>query len=132
MTRLRRVAVLGGTAFAAATVVAATAFLSSGNNASFDKGGDQSLRSEPTEDARCRIPPDGPISVKQLPEGSSVVECDAVGRFVVWRGKGVTVPSPGNGVTLFSDADDWSRSPGSFGVVVSEAGTVSYEFPSDY
>lgn len=46
---------------------------------------------------RCDVPKTGPLSIDQLPEGRSVVDCDAVGRTVVWRGAGVTVPSPGEG-----------------------------------
>ena len=77
---------------------------------------------------RCDVPKTGPVSVEQLPEGSSVVECDAVGRTVVWRDAGVTVPSPGEGLDIFTEQTEAGSAPGSFGIWVSENGIVSYEF----
>jgi hypothetical protein len=76
----------------------------------------------------CDLPGTGPVSVEQLPEGSSVVECDAVGRVVVWRGAGVTVPSPGNGVDIFTERANRHVLPRSFGIFVAENGVMSYEF----
>lgn len=59
-----------------------------------------------------------------------MIECDAVGRTVVWEGGGVTVPAPGAGVDLFVEPLPSADPPGSFGISVSEVGTVSYEFHS--
>ncbi len=51
---------------------------------------------EPT----CGLP-GGNISVEDLPEGSSAVDCDAIGRTVVnEHGLGIVIPEPGVTVTL--------------------------------
>lgn len=130
MSRLEQRTVHSGTAVAVATIVGAAALLSSSKDASDKVDGDPSLGSRLTSSDKCQIPPKGPISVEQLPEGSSVVECDVVGRVVVWRGDGVTIPSPGHGMDLFVEPTDATQRQSSFGVFVSPAGTLSYEFPS--
>lgn len=96
-----------------------------------DARGTSSQQPDPSElrAPQCDVPKTGPIPMERLPEGSSVVTCDAVGRTVVWRGAGVTVPSSGEGLDIFTEqiAPD-SAPPGSFGIFVSADGIVSYEF----
>lgn len=73
----------------------------------------------------CDLNP-GILTVTDLPEGSSVVTCDAVGRVVTSRvGAGVTVPAPGGAAGQVGVRPDGSTV--SFSIYVDIQGLVSYE-----
>jgi len=82
----------------------------------------------------CRLP-GGPITTADLPSGSSVIECDAVGRTVVNDDAlGVVVPEPGETVQLsvYSSSDSTARNAlrsGTFQVQVTTDGVISYSEP---
>ncbi|MFD5703696.1 matrixin family metalloprotease [Streptomyces lasiicapitis] len=76
----------------------------------------------------CSLP-SGELSVGELPAGSSVIECDAVGRIVRHDNIGVTVPQPGMGVNVTGLAVDGGHN--GFSLSVSENGIVSYDLDGD-
>ena len=78
--------------------------------------------SEPTPSSTCDVPESGPVSIEQLPAGSSVKKCDAVGRTVVWEDMGAVIPKPGSGVFLHVSPANTKRAvdPTQFAVHVSE------------
>lgn len=67
---------------------------------------------------------DGVLTVSDLPTGSSVLKCDAVGRVVAHEGLSVTIPEPGVGV--LGEALTVDGTTDEFGVDVAQDGTVSY------
>ncbi|MFJ8863410.1 matrixin family metalloprotease [Streptomyces sp. NPDC102451] len=74
--------------------------------------------------AVCHLPEEGPLSTEDLPTGSSVLDCGAIGRIVTYDGTGVTVPEPGTTVsvdTLATDGDTHG-----FALEVATDGKVSY------
>ncbi|MDX2591352.1 matrixin family metalloprotease [Streptomyces sp. WI03-4A] len=67
---------------------------------------------------------EGELTIGDLPAGSSVISCDAVGRVVTYDGTGVTVPEPGTAVSidmLTADGDTHG-----FTLQVGTDGKVSY------
>ncbi|MFF8974590.1 matrixin family metalloprotease [Streptomyces sp. NPDC014995] len=66
----------------------------------------------------------GALTVDDLPAGSSVLDCAAVGRLVTHEGAGVTVPEPGTKVTVDALSVDGSRH--GFTVEVAADGRISY------
>ncbi|MFE6625187.1 matrixin family metalloprotease [Streptomyces sp. NPDC057740] len=72
----------------------------------------------------CELPA-GDLTVSDLPVGSSVITCDAVGRMVTYDGTGVTVPEPGTAVSVDSLSTDGETH--GFTLEVSSDGTVSYD-----
>ncbi|MDX2541042.1 peptidase M10 [Streptomyces sp. WI04-05B] len=74
--------------------------------------------------ADCKLPETGELGVEQLPTGSSVITCRAVGRVVVYDGAGVTVPEPGMAVSVDMLTVD-GESHG-FTLEVAADGKVSY------
>ena len=77
--------------------------------------------------AECTLPA-GDLEVSDLPEGSSVVACDAVGRSISSQGLQVEIPEPGTAVSMEvmrpGDSDE-------FTVVVSDSGIVDYQTPAE-
>ncbi|MFF8195859.1 matrixin family metalloprotease [Streptomyces bobili] len=71
----------------------------------------------------CTLAP-GALTVDDLPAGSSVVDCAAVGRLVTHAGAGVTVPGPGMKVSVDALTEDGSLH--GFTLAVAADGTVSY------
>ncbi|MFJ4063633.1 matrixin family metalloprotease [Streptomyces albogriseolus] len=67
---------------------------------------------------------EGELTIYDLPAGSSVILCDAVGRVVTHDGTGVTVPEPGMAVTIDTLTTD-GESHG-FTLQVGTDGKVSY------
>lgn len=67
---------------------------------------------------------EGVLTVSDLPTGSSVIKCGAVGRMVTHEGLSVTVPEPGVGV--LGEALTVDGTTVEFGVDVAEDGIVSY------
>ncbi|MFJ1805657.1 MULTISPECIES: matrixin family metalloprotease [unclassified Streptomyces] len=65
-----------------------------------------------------------------LPAGSSVLDCAAVGRLVAHEGTAVTVPEPGMKVSVDALSVDGSRH--GFGLEVAADGTVSYDLTAHY
>jgi hypothetical protein len=80
-------------------------------------------------DAPTRVSGRGALTVDDLPAGSSVVDCAAVGRLVTHEGAGVTVPEPGMKVTVDALSVDGSRH--GFTLEVAEDGRVSYDLAAD-
>ncbi|MEU0060209.1 matrixin family metalloprotease [Streptomyces sp. NPDC006334] len=78
----------------------------------------------PRASDRCVLA-DGVLTVDDLPAGSSVLDCDAVGRLVTHEGAGVTVPEPGTKVGVDALTTDGSRH--GFTMAVAADGTVSYD-----
>lgn len=76
----------------------------------------------------CGLAP-GTLTVADLPAGTSVLECAAVGRLVTHGGAGVTVPEPGTKVGVDALTVDGSRH--GFTLAVAEDGTISYDLPHD-
>ncbi|WP_237505142.1 MULTISPECIES: matrixin family metalloprotease [unclassified Streptomyces] len=74
--------------------------------------------------AVCHLPEQGPLSTEDLPTGSSVLACAAVGRVVTYDGAGVTVPEPGTTVSVDVLAIDGEAH--GFSLEVSTDGKVSY------
>ncbi|WP_328837034.1 peptidase M10 [Streptomyces europaeiscabiei] len=70
-------------------------------------------------------PGDGVLSVSDLAEGTSVLECDAIGRIVRHGGVGVTVPQPGNAVSVNAILTGGVET--GFTLEVAPDGTVSYD-----
>ncbi|MFI6639410.1 peptidase M10 [Streptomyces sp. NPDC050504] len=68
---------------------------------------------------------DGDLAVDDLPDGSSVIKCDAVGRVVTYDGTGVTVPEPGTTVSVHALSADGTTH--GFTLEVAVDGTVSYD-----
>lgn len=68
---------------------------------------------------------EGELTVNELPAGSSVIECDAVGRMVTYDGTGVTVPEPGTAVSVDTLSVDGETH--GFTLEVATDGTVSYD-----
>lgn len=66
----------------------------------------------------------GALTVDDLPAGSSVLDCAAVGRLVTHAGAGVTVPGPGMKVSVDALTEDGSLH--GFTLAVAADGTVSY------
>ncbi|SER32103.1 Matrixin [Streptomyces sp. yr375] len=66
----------------------------------------------------------GELTVDDLPAGSSVLDCRAVGRLITHDGAGVTVPEPGTTVSV--DALTADGSARDFTLAVAADGTVSY------
>ncbi|MFI5872746.1 matrixin family metalloprotease [Streptomyces sp. NPDC051445] len=71
----------------------------------------------------------GELTVADLPAGSSVLDCLAVGRVVTHAGAGVAVPEPGTTVSV--DALTADGSAHGFTLKVAADGTVSYAFEAD-
>ncbi|MEU0113512.1 matrixin family metalloprotease [Streptomyces bobili] len=71
----------------------------------------------------CTLAP-GALTVDDLPTGSSVLDCAAVGRLVTHAGAGVTVPGPGMKVSVDALTEDGSLH--GFTLAVAADGTVSY------
>ncbi|MEU2283596.1 matrixin family metalloprotease [Streptomyces sp. NPDC013178] len=71
----------------------------------------------------------GALTVDDLPAGSSVLDCAAVGRLVTHAGVGVTVPEPGMQVSVDSLSVDGSRH--GFTLEVAADGRVSYDLKAD-
>lgn len=69
--------------------------------------------------------PDGVLAPDDLPEGSSVLACDAVGRIVVHDDAGVEIPEPGHGTSIILDGPTGGAS---LTVWVDDAGTISYTY----
>ncbi|MEV6613333.1 matrixin family metalloprotease [Streptomyces sp. NPDC051051] len=67
----------------------------------------------------------GALTPGDLPAGSSVLDCAAVGRLVTHAGAGVTVPEPGTTVSV--DALTVDGSLHGFTLAVAADGTVSYD-----
>lgn len=67
---------------------------------------------------------DGELTISDLPAGSSVISCDAVGRVVTYDGVGVTVPEPG--VTVSVDMLTTDGESHGFTLQVDADGEVSY------
>ncbi|MDX3527366.1 matrixin family metalloprotease [Streptomyces sp. ID05-39B] len=72
----------------------------------------------------CVLAP-GALTVDDLPAGSSVLDCAAVGRLVTHAGAGVTVPDPGMKVSVDALTEDGSLH--GFTLAVATDGTVSYD-----
>ncbi|MDX3314963.1 matrixin family metalloprotease [Streptomyces sp. NPDC054884] len=68
----------------------------------------------------------GELSVDDLPAGSSVLDCSAVGRVVTHDGAGLAVPEPGTTVSVDSLTADGSAH--GFTLKVAPDGTVSYTY----
>ncbi|TQJ55766.1 matrixin family metalloprotease [Streptomyces sp. SLBN-115] len=68
----------------------------------------------------------GELTVDDLPAGSSVLDCRAVGRVVTHEGAGVAVPEPGTTVSV--DALTADGSAHGFTLTVAADGTVSYVY----
>ncbi|MGW6520484.1 matrixin family metalloprotease [Streptomyces sp. NPDC054962] len=68
----------------------------------------------------------GELTVDDLPAGSSVLDCLAVGRVVTHEGAGVAVPEPGTTVSV--DALTVDGSAHGFTLTVAADGTVSYVY----
>ncbi|MFJ3771599.1 hypothetical protein ACIPX0_07840 [Streptomyces sp. NPDC090075] len=49
---------------------------------------------------------EGDLTISDLPAGSSVIKCDAVGRVVTYDDTGLTVPEPGTAVSTDALATD--------------------------
>ncbi|MFI6704229.1 matrixin family metalloprotease [Streptomyces sp. NPDC050509] len=73
----------------------------------------------------CNIPEEGELSIDELPVGSSVIDCGAVGRIVTYDGTGLTVPEPGTTVSIDSLTTDGETQ--GFTLEVAADGKVSYE-----
>lgn len=73
----------------------------------------------------CVLAP-GELTVDDLPAGSSVTRCGAVGRLVTHGGAGLTVPEPGVKVSVESLTADGSTH--GFTLAVAADGTVSYGY----
>ncbi|MFJ4694907.1 matrixin family metalloprotease [Streptomyces sp. NPDC088766] len=67
----------------------------------------------------------GALTPDDLPAGSSVLDCAAVGRLVTHAGAGVTVPEPGMTVSVDALTEDGSLH--GFTLAVAADGTVSYD-----
>lgn len=76
-----------------------------------------------TSNGSCDLP-DGDLTPADLPAGSSVTECDAVGRLVVLDEIGLQVPPPGEGVG--GDALAVDGTVADFELEVSDTGVISY------
>lgn len=68
----------------------------------------------------------GELTVDDLPAGSSVLDCLAVGRVVTHAGAGVSVPGPGTTVSVEALTADGSAH--GFTLAVAADGTVSYAY----
>ncbi|KRC95322.1 MULTISPECIES: matrixin family metalloprotease [unclassified Streptomyces] len=68
----------------------------------------------------------GELTVEDLPAGSSVLDCPAVGRVVTHDGAGLAVPGPGTTVSV--DALTADGSAHGFTLTVAADGTVSYSY----
>lgn len=75
--------------------------------------------------AVCVLPEEGELSTGDLPAGSSVIDCGAVGRVVTHEGTGLTVPEPGTGVSISALATDGSTH--GFTMEVAADGKVTYD-----
>lgn len=73
----------------------------------------------------CVLAP-GELTVEDLPAGTSVTHCRAVGRVVTHAGAGLTVPEPGTKVGV--DALTANGSHQGFTLTVADDGTVSYAY----
>ncbi|WP_030610821.1 peptidase M10 [Streptomyces fulvoviolaceus] len=65
------------------------------------------------------------LTVYNLPAGTSVILCDAVGRVVTYEGTGIEVPEPGTSVTAHALTDDGEHA--GFALQVSTDGIISYD-----
>ncbi|MFI7503721.1 matrixin family metalloprotease [Streptomyces sp. NPDC049687] len=101
---------------AAVLLVASLALLASGGGAH--------MRAEGSGQA-CVLAP-GDLTVDDLPAGSSVTRCGAVGRLVTHAGVGLTVPEPGTKVSV--DALTADGTTHGFTLAVAADGTVSYAY----
>ncbi len=101
---------------AAVLLAASLAFLAPGAGAH--------VRAERSGHA-CVLAP-GELTVDDLPAGSSVTRCGAVGRLVTHGGAGLTVPEPGMKVSVDSLTADGSTH--GFTLAVAADGTVSYGY----
>lgn len=72
----------------------------------------------------CTVPPmPRVLTLEEVPEGVSVVDCGVVGREVTNGHLTLTIPSPGHGVWQDNDYPDGAKS---FAVVVGSDGSVEY------
>ncbi|MDX3800903.1 matrixin family metalloprotease [Streptomyces sp. AK04-3B] len=71
-------------------------------------------------------PARGELTVDDLPAGSSVLDCPAVGRVITHDGAGLAVPEPGTTVSV--DALTADGSAHGFTLTVAADGTVSYAY----
>ncbi|WP_406006700.1 matrixin family metalloprotease [Streptomyces sp. NBC_00637] len=71
----------------------------------------------------------GELTVDDLPAGSSVLDCAAVGRVVTHEGAGVAVPEPGTTVSV--DALTADGAGHDFTLRVAADGTVSYAYEAE-
>ncbi len=72
---------------------------------------------------RCRLPA-GALTPRDLPAGTSVLACGAVGRVVRVGGSGITIPPPGTAVGLERLTADGGTD--GFQIEVAADGTISY------
>ncbi|MEH0546914.1 matrixin family metalloprotease [Streptomyces sp. B21-105] len=72
----------------------------------------------------------GELTVDDLPAGSSVLDCSAVGRVVTHDGAGLAVPEPGTTVSVDSLTADGSAH--GFTLKVAPDGTVSYTYEATH
>ncbi|MFF7979477.1 peptidase M10 [Streptomyces sp. NPDC007901] len=68
---------------------------------------------------------EGDLTISDLPAGSSVIKCDAVGRVVTYDDTGLTVPEPGTAVSIDALATDGGTH--GFTMEVASDGKVSYD-----
>lgn len=71
---------------------------------------------------------EGELTIGELPAGSSVILCDAVGRVVTYDGTGLTVPEPNTAVSVDALAADGTSH--GFTLEVTSSGVVSYDLTS--
>jgi hypothetical protein len=72
---------------------------------------------------------EGELTIGDLPAGSSVILCDAVGRVVTHDGTGVTVPEPGTAVSV--EALTTGGEAHGFTMEVASDGKVSYDLAEE-
>lgn len=94
-----------------------------GVTAAIAPGGAAAVTGEASGSSECRLP-QGILSPRDLPAGSSVVECDAVGRVISVDGVALTIPEPGLGVSMNGLAA--RGGPQHFQLEVSGDGVISY------
>lgn len=84
------------------------------------------LESGAVDSHRCSLP-EGALTVTDLPAGTSVLDCAAVGRVMSIGGTGLTIPEPGIGVSV--DGLAASGKPQHFQLEVSDEGLIAYPEP---
>jgi len=73
----------------------------------------------------CHLPP-GWLTTTDLPEGSDVIECDAIARIVQVGDVSLPVPRPGTGISIEKLYPDYSESAA---ITVDSSGAIEYEGP---